>query len=54
MTKKRGIFIYKHNNNTLLNSFDGLFTEHQSNHSHSIRNKGDYQFTRNFESLYTS
>ena len=42
--KEAGIFMYKYNNNMLPHSFDGLFTEHQSNHSYNTRNKGDYQF----------
>ena len=42
--KETGIFMYKYNNNMLPHSFDGLFTEHQSNHSYNTRNKGDYQF----------
>ena len=41
--KETGIFMYKYNNNMLPHSFDGLFTEHQSNHSYNTRNKGDYQ-----------
>ena len=36
--------MYKYNNNMLPHSFDGLFTEHQSNHIYNTRNKGDYQF----------
>ena len=42
--KEAGIFMYKYNNNMLPHSFDGLFTEHQSNHSYNTRNKGITSF----------
>ena len=41
--KETGIFRYKYRNHTLPQSFDGIFTNHQSNHNYDTRNKGDYQ-----------
>ena len=43
--KETGIFMYKYRNNMLPQSFDGIFTNHQSNHNYDTRNKGDYQLS---------
>ena len=40
--KETGIFMYKYKNDMLPKSFDGIFTEHKSNHSYNTRNKCDY------------
>ena len=43
--KEVGIFMYKYRNNMLPQSFDGIFTNHQSNHNYDTRNKGDYKLS---------
>ena len=43
--KETGTFMYKYRNNMLPQSFDGIFTNHQSNHNYDTRNKGDYQLS---------
>ena len=43
--KETGIFMYKYRNNMLPQSFDSIFTNHQSNHNYDTRNKGDYQLS---------
>ena len=44
--KEAGIFMYKYRNNMLPQSFDIIFTNHQSNHNYDTRNKGDYQLSK--------